>query len=302
MTRPDDAFSRFAPPTVERADGGYWRVKNAPSPRELSDYYAERYYQEGRGSYETAYSDAELRHIRAKIALRWRLAAGRFDAPGRLLDVGCGEGFVLAHGLQAGWTVAGLDFSSAGAKAQNPDILPYLRAGDLFASLADEIECGAGYEVIWLQNVLEHVIDPIKLLHDLHRLITPAGVLVVTVPNDFSRLQHEALETGRIDQAFWVALPDHLSYFGPDSLRKVGGMTGWSCERLIGDFPVDWFLFNADSNYVADRSKGKAAHHARVALETLILDADPDDATAFFSGLARIGMGRDLTAFFTPVE
>lgn len=294
-------FAGLAPDSVERTEDGYWRVKSPPTPEELAAYYAQRYYQEARGSYEHAYSPEEKQHIQGKIALRWALATKGHSAPGRLLDVGCGEGFVLAHGAEAGWSVRGIDFSDAGLRGQNPQLLSSLTTGDLFASLDEEISRGAAYEVVWLQNVLEHVIDPVTLLRQLKALTAPGGRLVVTVPNDFSRLQHVALSSGRIDRSFWVALPDHLSYFSADSLRSIATRTGWTCRNLLADFPVDWFLFNAQSNYIADPTKGKSAHHARIALENMILDEDRAKVIALFESLADIGMGRDLTAVLEPV-
>lgn len=294
-------FGALAPDTVIQTELGYWRVRDMPTPQELQDYYAQHYYQQGLGSYEITYSQDELAHIREKIALRWSMIAPQFTTPGRLLDVGCGEGFVLDHGYAQGWQVRGLDFSDAGLLAQNPNCAPYLTTGDVFDLLEAELAAGNRYEILWLQNVLEHVIDPVGLMKTLHALVAPGGVLVVTVPNDFSRLQYEALRSGRIEQPFWVALPDHLSYFTAPSLTALGAATGWDCPHLLGDFPVDWFLFNVNSNYISDPSKGKAAHHARIALERLILEAAPEDAVAFFSGIARIGMGRDLTAIFAPL-
>ena len=293
-------FANLAPESVERTEDGYWRVKSPPTPEDLAAYYAKRYYQEARGSYELSYNAEELHHIKNKIALRWSLASKGQPASGRLLDVGCGEGFVLAHGAKAGWSVRGIDFSDAGLRGQNPDLLSSLVTGDLFTSLQNEIDCGARYEVVWLQNVLEHVIDPVTLLRQLKGLTAPGGRLVVTVPNDFSRLQHVALTSGRIDRSFWVALPDHLSYFSADSLRRVSARTGWTCRNLLADFPVDWFLFNTQSNYISDPSKGKPAHFARIALENMILDEDPKKVVTFFESLAALGMGRDLTAILEP--
>lgn len=293
-------FKALVPDTVTQTELGYWRVKDLPTASELQDYYAQQYYQQGLGSYEVSYSEDELAHIRGKIALRWSVIAPQFAKSGRLLDVGCGEGFVLDHALAQGWDVRGLDFSSAGLDAQNPDCARHLVTRDVFDLLEAEQVSQSRYEVIWLQNVLEHVIDPVALMQTLHTLIAPGGVLVVTVPNDFSRVQHKALQGGQIDRAFWIALPDHLSYFTAPSLTALGASTGWDCPHLLGDFPVDWFLFNTHSNYIANPEKGKAAHHARIALEQLILEAAPEDAVAFFSSIARIGMGRDLTAIFMP--
>ena len=43
--------------------------------------------------------------------------------------------------------------------------------GDIFSLLETEIEAGNPYDVIWLQNVLEHVLDPLELLGQLRKLL-----------------------------------------------------------------------------------------------------------------------------------
>lgn len=276
---------------------GFWTVADKPSAAELADYYANKYYQQGLGSYDLQYTDDEKAYFRAKLAQRH--AALRKAAPGAssLLDVGCGEGFALAYFREQGWSVKGFDFSAAGLEAQNPGCRDALVAGDVFALLEAEIAKGARYDVVWLQNVLEHVIDPVGLLVSLQSLLTPGGVAVITVPNDYSALQREALVRGHIDREFWVALPDHLSYFDHESLSSAAEGTGWECVEMLGDFPVDWFLFHPGSNYVQDKGQGKAAHRARVQLENLI-NAQPSEAVlAFWSAAARVGVGRDITAF-----
>lgn len=300
MNSSRELFESNAPENVVKSALGYWRIRDMPTPEELSAYYATQYYQEARGSYEITYTDAELRNTKQKIAFRLKLAKPDFLGGGKLLDVGCGEGFVLAHGKAEGWDVRGLDFSSAGVEGQNPFCRGDLLTGDIFELLENEVSSENTYDVIWLQNVLEHVIDPEDLLTTLKKVVSPSGVLVVTVPNDFSRLQEEALLSDRISTPFWVSPPDHLSYFSAQSLRSISIATGWDCRELIGDFPVDWFLFNDQANYIADPGKGKSAHFARVEVENLLLENDFEDMRAFSRGLARVGMGRDLTAFLSP--
>jgi SAM-dependent methyltransferase len=217
-----------------------------------------------------------------------------------MLDVGCGEGYALAYFREHGWNVRGLDFSSAGVTSKNPQCRDCLTTGDLFELLNAEISAGRSYDVVWLQNVLEHVLDPMGLLHSLRTLVSAEGVAVVTVPNDCSITQRAALEGGHIDRTFWVAPPDHLSYFDRDSLAKAASAAGWTCRDVMADFPIDWFLFHPGSNYVRDRGMGKAAHRARVELENLVHSRHIDDVVDFWVSLAKLGFGRDLTAFLTP--
>jgi 2-polyprenyl-3-methyl-5-hydroxy-6-metoxy-1,4-benzoquinol methylase len=284
---------------------GFWEIENKPTIDELQKYYAEKYFQEGMGSYELAYNQDELHYFNAKLEQRFavlqRYLKSSENEP-RLLDVGCGEGYALNFFRKQGWSVRGVDFSSAGVKSKNPDCLDALVNGDIFTLLKTEILAGNNYEVVWLQNVLEHVLDPLDLLRSLQSLVKPGGVLVVTVPNDCSMTQIDALNAKHIDHAFWVAPPAHLSYFDSSSLVNTANHTGWKCLDLLGDFPVDWFMFHPGSNYVRDRRLGKAAHNARVQIENLIHRQPIDDVLNFWSSAARLGLGRDITAFLTHLD
>jgi len=283
---------------------GFWEIANKPTVDELQRYYAEKYYQQAQGSYEHEYSEGELAYFRAKLEQRFAVIQRHLTEGegGRLLDVGCGEGYALSFFREQGWTVKGIDFSSAGVQSKNPGCMDALVTGDVFQLLQSEIALGNSYQVVWLQNVLEHVIEPLDLLNSLRALVSPGGVAVVTVPNDCSITQQAALSCGHIDDAFWVAPPDHLSYFDRESLIRAAGETGWACAEVLGDFPVDWFLFHPGSNYVRNKSVGKAAHLARVQLENVIHKQPIQDVIDFWSATAKLGFGRDITAVLRPVE
>ena len=283
---------------------GYWEIEHKPTQAELQKYYADKYYQEGKGSYELAYTQAELTYFNSKLEQRLAVLEQHIvqrKGEMRLLDVGCGEGYAMAFFRKLGWEIKGFDFSSAGVESKNPQCLDALVAGDVFSLLANEIAIGNTYDVVWLQNVLEHVLDPLSLLDSLRKLVAPGGIAVITVPNDCSVTQRAALAAKHIDSAFWVSPPDHLTYFDHSSLINTAEQTGWDCLEMLGDFPVDWFLFHPGSNYVCNRSAGKAAHFARVEIENFIHAQPVADVIQFWSAAAKIGLGRDITAFLRPV-
>lgn len=289
-------------PRLVRHALGFLQVREPPTAEALRAYYAEAYYQGERGNYRKTYPEDELAYLRLKIAQKAQIVGALRGgaAPGRMLDVGCGEGFALAWFEAVGWTVEGLDFSAAGVAAQNPALLSRLTTGDVFQKLDEKIAAGERYDLVWLNHVIEHVVDPVGLLRSLRRLVGPSGVLVVTAPNDGSELQEELLSGGDIAERFWIALPDHLSYFTAESLRRTAQATGWACRDLIGDFPIDLFLLHGGSNYVKDRTQGPEAHRARIRLERLLGRRDPDRVNAFYRAMADVGLGRSLTAFLTP--
>ncbi len=284
---------------------GFWELAVKPSPEELSDYYARTYYQNESGSFRKSYSDLEMEVISLRIELRAAQvqalsSRGAPPPPGSMLDVGCGEGFVIKHFHSLGWQVAGIDFSRFGVTQMNPECAPFVQEGDVFKILEARIEAGARYDLVWLGNVLEHVLDPVGLLHKLRRLVSSDGMLIVTVPNDGSAYQEELFNCGDIPSRFWIAVPDHISYFTANSLKKIAKATGWQCLALQGDFPIDLYLANEASNYVTERSRGPCAHKARLRLEHLIGMAGLDAANRFYSSLADVGLGRNLTAYLCP--
>ena len=289
-------------PRLRRHPLGFLEVIDRPTPEELSAYYADIYYQVGQGSFRRSYSDEERRVIHLRVQQRAARAIELLghDRSGKLLDVGCGEGFVLAEFARNGWDVAGMDFSTAGVGAMSPAMTERVQQGDVFDLLDAAIASGQTYDLIWLGNVLEHVLDPVGLLGALRRLVGPGGILVATVPNDGSAYQEALFETGAVDRRFWIAIPDHMSYFTADTLRSVAAATGWDTLDILGDFPIDLFLAHPGSNYVIDPARGPHAHAARLSLETVIGAVGVEAANRFYSALAEVGLGRNLTAFLRP--
>jgi 2-polyprenyl-3-methyl-5-hydroxy-6-metoxy-1,4-benzoquinol methylase/RimJ/RimL family protein N-acetyltransferase len=278
---------------------GFLEFFNKPTEEELRIYYAERYFQTNQGNYRGVYSPEELAYIKNKLDQRAQMLSKVTRARvGTMLDVGCGEGFAMAHFQRLGWTVTGLDYSKAGVAAMNPHCLQMLMTGDVGNLLQQIGRSSQKFDLIWLSNVLEHVLDPVGLMKQMRELLNEDGVLVVIVPNDFSPVQRQLIQQGHILEEFWVTQPDHLSYFDASSLRALGAATGYRCQHLISDFPIDWFLYHPGSNYIADRSLGPDAHRARISLENLIAERPACQVNDFYEAMAELGLGRQLTAYF----
>ncbi len=284
---------------LERRPEGWYSVTPLPTPEELRVYYAEVYYQDRPSStYQVAYDAEERAHIDLRSQqILFALADAELPGPGqRLLEIGVGEGFFLKAAQDAGFSVEGIDFSAYGVEAFNPDMAPLIRTGDAYDLLDVMIGSGSRYDAVVLQNVLEHVIDPVALLQGIAGLLQPGGAAVIKVPNDYSRLQAIALERGLIDRPFWFGPPQHLHYFTATSLRTLCESQEFEVCDLFADFPIDWFLYHPDSNYVMDSSKGKAAHRARVTLDLLMAEAGMAPYHAVSRALAAVGMGRAIAA------
>jgi len=280
---------------IRRGRFGERRVHPVPSADELAAYYNTKYFAGGSAtrSYAAAYAPDDLAHrkLSAREILHLRPTVGR------AFEVGVGEGFVLAELAKRGWAVRGIDFTADGLLAQNPHLAALVELGDAFALLDAAIEQGRRYDLVICNHVLEHVGDPEGLLNRMRRLLVPDGVCRIVVPNDGSWLHEMLAEDGAVDPDFYVAYPDHLQYFTAPALTGMLGACGYRVREMLGEFPIDFFLLHPDSNYMADRSKGKAAHRARVRFETTLADRSIADLLAFRRGCAAAGVGRTIVVY-----
>lgn len=282
---------------------GFLQVSPLPSQEEVNDYYEKSYYQETlSNTYQSSYSKPELLYINNKIAQRAAIVLDKIKHSGKLLDVGCGEGFVLAFFKKLGWSVEGIDFSDFGLLNLNPSLINEFEKGDIYEILDTKLMSQNKYDVIWLGNVLEHVLDPVNLLKKLKMLLANNGMLVITVPNDASKYQELLFKEGYVDKNWWIMAPDHISYFNYQTLQNTCIYSGFKVLKVLGDFPIDLFLLHGGSNYVNNKSLGKEAHKARVRMENFISENKMEDITQFFSSLAKVGLGRDLTIFLSEAD
>lgn len=287
---------------VTHPDG--WRtIEPKPSPEALRAFYAGAYFQQSHGTYAPDY-DAEERAHRDLLARLLLHAVGeaRGAGGGRMLEVGCGEGWLLAAAGRAGYTARGLDFSDDGLKRFHPELLDAVWFGDAFDALDRMIEAGERFDVVAMEHVLEHVRDAEALTRRLPRLLAPGGALAITVPNDFSPAQLAARASGAAPRDFWVAPPQHLNYFNAASLRAFLARLGFEIAVAYASFPIDWFLFHPGSNYVADPAAGKPAHRARMALDLMLAEHGLPAWLRLGEALFDCGAGRSLTVVARPVR
>ncbi len=138
-----------------------------------------------------------------------------------LLDVGFGSGEFLEKALSLGWQTTGVDVDEMVVEsAKKRDLDVYLGSIDV---LKDSKEC---FDVITLNNVIEHLYDPIETLNSCYRLLKPGGMIWLETPNIFS-YGHD------IYRGNWrgIETPRHLVIFNHDSLSSVLKKTGF--EKVV---------------------------------------------------------------------
>jgi len=280
---------------------GYYEVKNKPGNEELRGLYLNYFGSPDSDNRPADYSEEEVNYTLNKLEQKYQLIMESTDIDKEkrsFLDVGTGEGWALRFFKDKGWDSIGLDYTDTGCKRRNPDCLKHLRVGDAYDSLAGLTADKAMFDIIWLDNVLEHLPDPYTMLVSLSKLITDTGMLMVEVPNDFSPIQRHLVDEKIVSKPFWQAALHHLSYFNADGLKALGSDAGWECKSLLSDFPIELFLFNGKTNYVDNPSTGKSCHLSRIKIENMLHNISPQKTNEMYKALAKLNIGRVITGFF----
>lgn len=276
-------------------------VDPLPTEAELADYYSQKYYQESDGkktTYDAVYTPDELKYkkLESRMTLQgMKENIGHLKNPA-ILELGCGEGFLVHEAVEQDYNITGIDFSSFGVEKWNPSVLKSCSFGNVYDFLNDALKAGKKYDVCILRNVLEHVINPPALLKQISGVLTKDGIALITVPNDYSDLQNLAMERKHIVREFWFAPPDHLHYFNTKNITPFFEKNDFTVIDMFSSFPVDFFLFHSGSNYIADKTKGKEAHFARIAIDLLLAKEGMDKFLNLYRAMAACGIGRDFTA------
>jgi 2-polyprenyl-3-methyl-5-hydroxy-6-metoxy-1,4-benzoquinol methylase len=97
------------------------------------------------------------------------------------LDIGAGEGKTLLEGLKRGWNVAGIDIVDNRIDQAKHEDIKFFKG----KFLEHEFEINQ-YDFIYLDSVLEHVLNPKEYLQKINRILKPGGIVYVGVPNEDS--------------------------------------------------------------------------------------------------------------------
>lgn len=283
---------------VEKNKYGFYSLISKPSIHELEEYYEKKYYQEDKSAYAKTYSQEELSYIENKIVQKFFLLKKHNSQISSVLDIGCGEGFAIKFLQDKGLRVLGLDFSDFGIKAHNPEVVNMIIKGDIYCNIDKLKNESRKFDVIWIDNVLEHLLDPLELLVNCTMLSTEHGLMIIEVPNDFSVVQNALKEYHLIDRDYWIAYPDHISYFNKDGLINICTEAGWQHLVTIGDFPIEFNLFNPEANYIKEKAKGKGAHFQRIRLENLFHEISIEKTNVLYTVLADMGLGRQIIGIY----
>ena len=184
------------------------------------------------------YSDDQFRKQydrpgpRAVIEGRWRIfenvlaeffqenaPTNESPVPARILDAGCGDGinlFGLSNMVQSNrWNAAiyGVDYNDLRVgRASRLPLVTDVRVSSLEALPYPD----AWFSVVLCNQVLEHITEDEKALHELRRVIRPGGILVLGVPNEGCAM---GWLRNHVIQRSILRTTDHVNFYTLDRLK-----------------------------------------------------------------------------------
>lgn len=143
------------------------------------------------------------------------------SAARRVVDIGCGNGYLVGVLAARGFDVVGVEPSQDGieqARRAHPGVR--FEQGSVDTELRGRI--GSDFDLVVATEVIEHLSAPRDLLRNAYSLLRPGGRALVTTPYH-GYLKNLALSiAGAWDRHFTVQWDGgHVKFFSPRTLRHM---------------------------------------------------------------------------------
>ncbi len=189
--------------------------------------------------YQEYYVHYPLKHSRFSSHYYFRQLVNQgYD----VLDVGCGQGFFAAT-IAEGNRIVGIDSLP---QVENAGVFEHFYSANLENGLQEVLPAlgGRQFDKVLLQDVLEHLSTPDRLLQDCHGVLKPNGLLLVSVPNVANITIRLALLFGRWNYTERGILDKtHLRFFTRHSARVLLEKNGYRVMKTMSTvMPIELAL------------------------------------------------------------
>ncbi|MBN1263793.1 MAG: class I SAM-dependent methyltransferase [Candidatus Pacebacteria bacterium] len=169
-------------------------VSPRPDQKTIWQYYPRDYYDPRIKIPRSFLKAYRRRYNRARLSLVLKFAS----LPGRLLDLGAGEGIFVKVAREAGLEALGVEPGISGKRIK-------------------DFKFGNGsFDVVTLWHVLEHMPQPQKEIREIKRVLKRRGWLFLSLPN-FKSFGFRLGKTGW----FHLDTPRHLAGYSPKTVKKL---------------------------------------------------------------------------------
>lgn len=193
----------------------------------------------------------------------------RYAGPGKLLDLGCWVGFLMAEARDRGWQPLGIEPSTWASDYARERLGLEVRTGDLYDADLPE----APFDAVVMGDVLEHLTRAGEALDRIRGTLTTGGALALLLPDAGSR-------TARLlGRRWWSVIPTHIHYFTRRSAATMLRRHGYEPLYVATD-PKDFtwrYYLNKGGGYLPGLSRRLIAGAERLGFADRMFTPDFGD-------------------------
>lgn len=230
---------------------GFIFVSNVPNRTVIDKFYKRFDYQDPLSAEKRIREDAirSLKHLSNFVSINKKF-----------IDLGCGRGYFMDEARKIGWNPVGIDYSD--------EVISYAKNVLNLNVLKSDMRAYSSlikYDVVTLNQFIEHFSDPIKVIRKCHRLLQNNGILYLATPNIESILAKVLM-----DEFDHIIPPEHLGYYSKNTLTKLLNDCGfkvllvrsWSYPKdLAGIIKRYFFAKTKNLHHVSQVSHVNAIHN-----------------------------------------
>ncbi len=196
-------------------------------------YNSEEYYANHMAYDFDTISDLEIKSIIANVKSLYQktLSKVTFQAK-KFLEIGSGGGFALAAFGELGFETLGVETSAPASKFARERLHQKVIHTPL-----EELEIEEGFDLVFLNHVLEHFVDVHVATAKLNTLVKPNGILYIRVPD------YDSFDRRSFGKKWPAHVHYHISNFSEKSLKillKSHGFDVFQVDKYMSERVPTW--------------------------------------------------------------
>lgn len=208
-TYPLDGYEKHF--LIKSKSSGFVFCSKVPTEQELADHY-QQYDRED--------------YLSPITIQRFNETLDGFEAyrkTNRILDIGCGVGFLMDEAKKRGWEVYGTEYT------QNAiDICEKKGIKMNKGKLNPEWFAPESFDIVTSIEVFEHINNPVEEVTNINKILRKGGLLYFTTPN-FNAIERFLLKA----EYNVIEYPEHLCYYTPTTINKLLTTNGFQKKQLL---------------------------------------------------------------------